>query len=132
MSRLLKLLASEGPGTFYQGEIPRAIVRQVQANGGVLSEEDFARYRPAMVEPLAVDYRGYRVLTPPPPSGGLTSLQILKTLERHDLSRVQSWGAEYFHLFAEAAKGCWLDRAKYLGDPEVTPIAVDQLLSVEI
>jgi len=131
LAGLLRRLATEGPTAFYQGEVPRTIVRQVQANGGILSEEDFARYRPSIVEPLAIDYRGYCVVTPPPPSGGLTSLQILKTLERHDLSRVQQWGADYFHLFAEAAKPCWQDRAKCLGDPDVTPIAVDQLLSAE-
>jgi gamma-glutamyltranspeptidase / glutathione hydrolase len=131
LARLLRRLAAEGPDAFYRGEIPRAIVRQVRANGGILSEDDFAQYSPSVVEPVAIDYRGYRVLTPPPPSGGLTSLQILKTLERFDLSRLRPWGAEYFHLFAEAARSCWQDRGKYLGDPEVTPIPVDRLLSAE-
>ena len=70
MAALLHRLADEGLEAFYQGAIPRTIVRQVRQNGGILAEEDFARYRPAVVEPLTIDYRGYRVLTPPPPSGG--------------------------------------------------------------
>jgi len=129
LARLLTRLATDGPGALYQGDIPREIVRQVKSNGGILSEADFSQFRPKLVEPLAIDYRGYRALTPPPPSGGLTSLQILKTLEQFDVSKVQPWGAEYFHLFIEAAKPCWQDRSKYLGDPDVTSIAIDDLLS---
>jgi gamma-glutamyltranspeptidase/glutathione hydrolase len=129
MARLLRRLAEEGPDTFYHGEIPRQIVRQVQENGGILAEADFERYRPEVVEPLFVDYHGSRVFTPPPPSGGLTSLQILRTLEHCPLEQRQAWSAGYFHVFAEAAKRAWQDRAKYLGDPECTPIPVDRLLS---
>jgi gamma-glutamyltranspeptidase/glutathione hydrolase len=129
LAGLLRRLAAEGPAAFYQGDIPRTMVRQVRANGGILAKDDFARYRPSLVEPLAVNYRGYRVLTPPPPSGGLTSLQILKTLEQFDLSRLSPWGAEYFHRFVEAAKLCWRDRANYLADPDVTPIPIGRLLS---
>ena len=77
---------------------------QVRAGGGILSEDDFESYEAAVVEPLAIGYRGLRVLTPPPPSGGLTSLQILKVLEQFDLADLELWGAEYFHLFADAAK----------------------------
>ena len=131
MARLLRRLADEGPETFYQGDIARTIVRQVRDHGGILAEEDFARCRAEVMEPLAIDYRGHRVLTPPPPSGGLTSLQILKTLEPFELAQLEPWGAEYFHLFAEASKLSWRDRAKYLGDPDHTPMPVDRLLSEE-
>jgi len=131
MARLLVRLAERGPREFYHGDIPQMIVRQVRSGGGILSEEDLERYQPAVVEPLAIDYRGYRVLTPPPPSGGLTSLQILKILEQFELSNLEPWGAEYFHLFAEAAKQSWQDRATYFGDPDVRPIPIDWLLSEE-
>src|SRR5262249_22003205 len=87
--------------------------------------------RPAVVEPIAIDYHGLRVLTPPPPAGGLTSLQILKTLESFPLRELPPWGAAYFHLFAEAAKPAWQDRAQYLGDPEATPVPVERLLAEE-
>ncbi len=131
IARLLMQLAEQGPRAFYHGDIPKLIVRQVQAGGGILAEEDFERYQPEVVEPLAIDYRRLRVLTPPPPSGGLTSLQILKVLEQFELSKLEAWGAEYFYLFAEAAKLCWLDRTRFLGDPNVTPIPVERLLSDE-
>jgi gamma-glutamyltranspeptidase/glutathione hydrolase len=131
MAQLLKRLAEQGPQSFYQGEIPKTIVRQIRAGGGILAEQDFEQYRPEIVEPLAADYRGYRVLTPPPPSGGLTTLQILSVLERFELSRLEPFGAEHFHLIAEATKLCWQDRLAYFGDPGATPIPVERLLSLE-
>jgi gamma-glutamyltranspeptidase/glutathione hydrolase len=131
LARLLVRLADQGPRAFYQGDIPQMIVRQVRVGGGILAEEDFERYQPSIVEPLAIDYRGIRVLTSPPPSGGLTSLQILKVLEQFELSNLEPWGAEYFHLFAEAAKQCWQDRAAYFGDPDVRPVPIERLLSDE-
>jgi gamma-glutamyltranspeptidase/glutathione hydrolase len=131
MARLLRRLAEQGTGALYHGDIPQMIVRQVRAGGGILAEDDFERYQPEVVEPVAIDYRGISVLTPPPPSGGLTSLQILKVLEQFELSNLEPWGAEYFHLFAEAAKQSWQDRAANLGDPDVRPIPIDRLLSDE-
>jgi gamma-glutamyltranspeptidase/glutathione hydrolase len=131
LARLLRRLIEGGPGLFYHGDIPRTIVRQVRAHGGILAEEDFTAYQAQVVAPLEIDYRGCRVLTPPPPSGGLTSLQILKTLEAFDLARRQPWDAEYFHLLAEASKQAWRDRDQYLGDPERTSIPVGRLLARE-
>jgi gamma-glutamyltranspeptidase/glutathione hydrolase len=131
LARLLRRLIDGGPGLFYHGDIPQRIVRQVREHGGILAEDDFAGYRPQVVPPLEIDYRGCRVVTPPPPSGGLTCLQILKTLEAFELAERPPWDAEYFHLFAEAAKQAWHDRDQYLGDPEWTPIPVGQLLSHE-
>jgi gamma-glutamyltranspeptidase/glutathione hydrolase len=131
LARLLRRLAADGPAGFYHGEVPRTIVRQIRDHGGILAEEDFARYQPGVVQPLAVDYRGHRVYTPPPPSGGLTSLQILRTLERFDLATMKPWSAEYFHAVAEAAKLAWRDRTTCVGDPDATPVPVDRLLSAE-
>jgi gamma-glutamyltranspeptidase/glutathione hydrolase len=131
MAKLLRRLAEHGPQAFYHGEIPETIVRQVHAGGGILAEEDFERYQPEVIEPLAIAYRGYRILTPPPPSGGLTSLQILKVLESFELSSLEPWSADYFHLFAEAAKQCWQDRLTYCGDPDVTSIPIERLVSEE-
>jgi gamma-glutamyltranspeptidase/glutathione hydrolase len=122
-------LGDEGPQSFYRGDIPQTIVRQVRENDGILVEEDFQRYVASIVEPLASEYRDYRLLTPPPPSGGLTTLQILKVLERFELSQVEQWGAEYFHLLAEATKQCWHDRLSYFGDPDFAAIPIEQLLS---
>jgi gamma-glutamyltranspeptidase/glutathione hydrolase len=131
LARLLIRLADEGPQAFYYGDVPRRIIQQTSAGGSVLSAADFERCQAELIEPLSINYRGYQVLTPPPPSGGLTSLQILKVLEFFDLSALEPWGADFFHLFAEAAKLCWQDRARHFGDPHVVPIPVEELLSTD-
>ena len=79
LANLLRRI-NDDPMSFYRGEIPRTIVKQVAAAGGILSEEDFTRYEPRVVEPLSVRYKGYELFTPPPPAGGVTTLAILKTL----------------------------------------------------
>ncbi|MEO6435320.1 MAG: gamma-glutamyltransferase [Tepidisphaeraceae bacterium] len=129
LAAMLRILATQGPEAFYHGEIPRRIVKQVREHGGVLSEEDFARYQPTLVEPLRIDYRGHALFTPPPPSGGISMLQILKTLEQFDLSKLAPWSADYFHLLVEAAKLCWADRAMCLGDPDFVKMPIEDLLS---
>jgi gamma-glutamyltranspeptidase/glutathione hydrolase len=127
---LAELLArlEDDPRAFYQGDIPRAIAKQVKEQGGILAEADFAAYRARVVEPLAVEYRGHRLFTPPPPSGGLTSLAILQTLEHFEIPKYQQWGAPYFDLFVEAAKLCWEERRRHLGDPDFVKASFDGLL----
>jgi gamma-glutamyltranspeptidase/glutathione hydrolase len=117
LAGLLLRLAADGPRAFYQGDLPRAIVRQVREHGGILAEEDFAEYRPRIVEPLSGEYRGRRVLTPPPPSGGIATLDMLATLHRQEIGDLSPSGAHYFHLVAEAAERAWADRGN-LGDPD--------------
>jgi gamma-glutamyltranspeptidase/glutathione hydrolase len=118
------------PQSFYTGEIARTIVRTVKAHGGVLSEEDFARFHAQVVDPLTVKYRGMELFTPPPPAGGITTLEILKTLESFDLWRdYPAYGGAYYNLFVGAAKLCWQERERWLGDPEFVKIPFDVLLS---
>jgi gamma-glutamyltranspeptidase/glutathione hydrolase len=130
LGRLIRRLAAD-PKSLYHGEIPREIVRQVRAHGGILSEEDFARYEPHVVDALHVNYQGFDLHTPPPPSGGLTTLSILKTLEDFDLGAREKWGAPYFELFSEASRLCWDERRKFLGDPDFVHPPMDELLSDE-
>ena len=129
LARLMQRLADDGPESFYRGDIPRAIVKQVRDHGGILSEEDFARYQPTLSEPVSINYRGHDLFTAPPPSGGITSLGILKTLEQFEIAGLDPCGAPYFHLFVEAAKRCWSERHQHLGDPDFVRIPVDDLLS---
>lgn len=129
LARVIRRLSEEGLASFYSGNIAQSIIKQVTEHGGFLTEEDFMRCRAAVVEPVCIGYRGYDICTPPPPSGGLTSLQTLKVLENFDLGSMQPWGADYFHHFAEAAKLCWQDRNAYLGDPDFVSIPVNELLS---
>jgi gamma-glutamyltranspeptidase/glutathione hydrolase len=97
----------------------------------VLSEEDFAHYVATPVEPLKITYRGYELLTPPPPAGGITSLQAIKILEQFDTSSIERWGAERLHLAAEALKRGWGDRDRYVGDPQFVDVPLEMLLSDE-
>ena len=131
LARLIARLGDEGPESFYRGEISGAIVKQIREHGGILSAADFANYKPTITEPLKINYRGYDVFTPPPPSGGITMLQILKTLETFDMGTMTKWGASYLHLVAETAKLCWADRARTLGDPDFVQMPIDELLSTE-
>lgn len=130
-AQVIRAVIERGANAMYRGEIPREIVRQVRAHGGVLSEEDFVHYTPMLVEPAKIDYRGYEVFTPPPPSGGITSIQAMKILEQFDLSSLPRWGAEYVHLVAEALKRCWGDRNQYLGDPQFVDVPMEMLLSAD-
>jgi gamma-glutamyltranspeptidase/glutathione hydrolase len=130
-ARLLRRLADEGPDAFYHGEIPRQIVRQIHDHGGILSEEDFASYKPTEVQPDSASYRGVQFYTPPAPSGGLTTLQILKALEHFDVKTMEPWGAKFVHVLAEVTKACWQDRERYFGDPDAVKIPREKLLSEE-
>ena len=133
LARLLRRLADEGPAAFYEGEIAQSIVRYLHDRGGILTEEDFRSYRPQIVEAAAhttVPRRRFELYTPPPPSGGITSLGIVQTVERFDSAGAWSHGAaQYFHVLAEAMKICWQERHQHLGDPDFVSIPIEQLLS---
>jgi gamma-glutamyltranspeptidase/glutathione hydrolase len=155
LAKVLRQLATEGPACFYHGDIPKKIVSQIQSHAGLLTENDFAEYRPQKSDPLAIRYRNHDLYTPPPPSGGLSTFQILKVLEQFNLAhsprRGEGWGegvaldrevassslmlsqnpwtAHYFHLFTEATKLCWQDRIQLMGDPDFVKIPIAELLS---
>lgn len=131
LARLIHQLAEadDPAAAFYRGDVARAIVRQVRENGGILTEEDFARYEARIADPLKISYRGYELYTPAPPAGGITSLAILKTLESFDLPSFEHWGAPYYELFAEACRLCWQERAAALGDPDFVAVPAEQMLS---
>lgn len=127
--KFLRILAEKGPKALYNGELPRMICKQVQANGGILAEEDFHASLAQDVTPMHIKYRGCDVYTSPLPSGGLSTLQILKTLDRFELTGDRLYNPQTMHLFAEVAKRVWEDRLTYLGDPEFSKIPVDRLMS---
>jgi gamma-glutamyltranspeptidase/glutathione hydrolase len=135
LARLLHRLADEGPRSFYGGDLARSIVNFLRERGGILTEHDFHAYRPQIVEPLSalVDGRPQRgqlqLYTPPPPSGGITSMAIVQTVDRFDPGRMEPWSAPYYHVLSEAMKLCWAERHLHLGDPAFIDIPVDILLS---
>jgi gamma-glutamyltranspeptidase/glutathione hydrolase len=122
-------LQQHGPREFYEGETARRIAAAMAAHGGTITLEDLKNYRPAERTPLRGQYRGYDIITmPPPSSGGIALLQMLQMLEPHDVAALGHNSAAKYHLFAEVMKRAFRDRAEYLGDPDFVRVPVAQLL----
>jgi gamma-glutamyltranspeptidase/glutathione hydrolase len=136
LARLLRRLADEGPQSFYESDTAQSIVRYLHERGGILTEEDFYSYRPRIVDVLrgTIDSRPHngqlQLFTPPPPSGGITSLGIVQTVMQFlETEHFEPWSGRYFHVLTEATKICWLERRQYLGDPDSVGIPAGNLLS---
>jgi gamma-glutamyltranspeptidase/glutathione hydrolase len=130
LARILRLLAVHGPDAFYQGPIARAIVDEMRAHGGLIAEEDLARYQPTIWEGgLAIHYRGHLVVGDPGACGSDTALHCLKLLEQLHPSIVAAGGADAAHLRAEAYRRAFADRSRYAGDPKQVPVPWRGLLS---
>ena len=130
LGETLKAIASQGVDAFYRGWIGEAIAETIKKEGGVLTIEDLKNYRPVWREPLVGSYRRRTVITmPPPSSGGVAILQMLKVLEGHQLSALAHNSATYLHLLAETMKHAFADRAQYLGDPGFVKAPIAMLTS---
>lgn len=130
LARTLQTLAKSGPKPFYSGPLAQAMVDTVKAGGGLLTLEDLAAYKTRAHEPLEGSYRGYRILTMPPPSaGGLAVLQVLGALERLRPQGLDYRDPEDLHLYVEAVRRVYVDRVKYLGDPAFVKIPMESLTS---
>jgi len=126
----LRQIAEHGPTAFYEGAIAERIVADMAAHGGLMTEADLAAYRPVARVPVKGSYRGYEILSmPPPSSGGVHLVQILNILEGFPLAELGHNGAETIHLMAEAMKLAYADRSEYLGDPDFWPVPVEGLTS---
>ena len=115
--RTLKVIAAGGADVFYRGEIAEAIVKEfAEKGGGWITKEDLASYKAVLREPIEGTYRGYKVITlPPPSSGGLTLIELLNILEGYDLAKLGQGSAEYLGVCIEAQKLAFADRAKLHG-----------------
>lgn len=122
-------LAEQGRDAFYNGEIARVIADYMQANGGFLAYEDLAAHRSEWVDPVAVNYRGYDVWQLPPNGQGIAGLQMLNILEAWDIGAMGFGSADYLHLFLEAKKLAFEDRARFYADPEFADVPTDALIS---
>jgi gamma-glutamyltranspeptidase/glutathione hydrolase len=131
LARTLRTLARGGRDAFYKGEIARAIVDYCQKNGGFLSMQDFAEHKSEWIDPIATDYRGYRVYECPPNGQGLTALLALNILEGFDLASMNTRPDLYYHTLIEATKLAFADRNRYIADPAFAKVPVRQLLSKE-
>ena len=128
----LQLIAEQGPDAFYRGAIAEMIVAEMEAGGGLIDMESLAAYKPVVREPLRGSYRGFKIVTmPPPSSGGVHLIQMLNVLEHFPVASL-GWGsADGIHLLAEVMRLAYADRSKHLADPDFYPVPVEWLTSAD-
>ena len=125
----LQKISDGGRDAFYKGEIARTIDVYFKANGGFLTYEDLATHQGEWVEPVSTNYRGFDVWELPPNGQGIAALQMLNVLEGYDFSKIAYGSAEHVHLFVEAKKLAFADRARWYADPAFQPAPVAKLIS---
>lgn len=122
-------LQKNGPREFYEGATARLIADAMKKNGGLITLADLQAYQVAERTPLHGTYRGYDIITmPPPSSGGIALLQMFAMLEPHDVGALGAQSAAKYHLFTEVMRRAFRDRAEYLGDPDFVKVPVAELL----
>jgi gamma-glutamyltranspeptidase/glutathione hydrolase len=131
LADFFELVARDGAQAFYQGEIAERIVRFSEAHGGRFTLRDFRDHRADWVEPVTSSYRGYDVWELPPNGQGIAALQILNILEHFDVGSLEPNSAEHLHLFLEAKKLAFEDRAVYYADMDFADVPVQRLISKE-
>ena len=130
LGKALQLIADQGADVFYKGEIGEAMVATLAKYDGVMTMDDLAGYEVHELKPVTGDYRGYTVISSPPPSSGGTHLiEILNILENFDMASMEVNSAEYVHLFAETFKLAFADRAKYMADTNFVTVPLGGLTS---
>lgn len=132
LAATLKLIAAKGVNEFYKGSIARKIAAAMQKNGGLISLADLANYKPKIRKPLTGKYKGYEIITmPPPSSGGTVLLEILNITEPFNIgwNSTGFGSSRHVHLVTEAMKHAYADRAEYMGDPDFVRVPVDMLVS---
>jgi gamma-glutamyltranspeptidase/glutathione hydrolase len=129
LAATLERIAAGGRDAFYRGEIGRSLETFLARHGGFLSARDLADHQSHWVEPISTSYRGYDVWELPPNTQGLAALQMLNILEGFDLTRFGFGSPEHLHLFVEAKKLAFEDRAKYYADPDGTRLPIQELLA---
>lgn len=126
----LELIAEQGADVFYHGEIADAIVEAVNDNGGLMTKEDLAGYKPNLLEPLVSTYKDYSIYAlPPSSSGGTHLLEILNILEARDTASAPLNSDTYIHDFSEAMKIAFADREEYMADPAFAEVPLEGLIS---
>ena len=130
LAKSLRLIAKQGAKAFYQGEIATKIAKEMQSQGGTMTLEDLKAYKVVERQPIIGDYRGYKVVTmPPPSSGGVHLIEILNMLEHYPIKEDGVNSAKNIHHMAESMKLAYADRSEYLGDPDFVKIPVTGLTS---
>ena len=131
LANTYKEIAKSYGESFYKGDIARIISKFITEQGGFLTEDDLKNYQPEWITPVSSNYRGFDVWELPPNGQGIAALQILNILEQYDISNMGHNSAEYIHIFTEAKKLAYEDRAKYYADMNFADVPVIELISKE-
>lgn len=130
LAKTLEQIRDKGRDGFYNGIVADELVAEMQGGNGLISKEDLQNYHAVWRTPITGDYKGFKIITmPPPSSGGIALLQLLKSVEKYPLSR---WGYNRdstVQLMVEAERRVYADRSKYLGDPDFYKVPMDSLLN---
>jgi gamma-glutamyltranspeptidase/glutathione hydrolase len=130
LGKTLRAIATDGPDAFYKGWIAEAIEADMQANGGLITKEDLAKYQAKERTPLRGRYKDFEIVSMPPvSSGGVALIEMLNILEPMNLKAKGLLSAEALHLQIEAMRRAYLDRARHLGDPDFVKVPVEMLTS---
>jgi gamma-glutamyltranspeptidase/glutathione hydrolase len=132
LAKVLKRIRDKGARDFYEGQTAQLLASDMQSHGGLVTLDDLKNYRVIERQPLTGSYRGYTIITAPPPSsGGVGILQMMGVLEGTSFAREAPGSAASLHLMAEAMRRYFADRSEYLGDPAFTKVPVTALLNKE-
>jgi gamma-glutamyltranspeptidase/glutathione hydrolase len=128
LARTLERIA-QNPDDFYKGTLAKEIAAAMQKGSGLVTAEDLAEYEVKEREPIRGSYRGYDIISAPPPSsGGVALVETLNILENYDLAKLGNRSADSIHLTIEAFRRAFMDRAEFMGDPDYTRIPVASLI----
>ena len=129
LSNTYKQIAKSYGESFYKGDIAKTISEFIVEQGGFLTVDDLKSYKPEWIKPVSSNYRGYDVWELPPNGQGIAALQILNILEQYEIDKMGHNSVEYIHLFTEAKKLAYEDRAKYYADMNFADVPVEELIS---
>ena len=129
LGAVLEHIQKKGRDGFYKGKVARLLIKEIKSGKGIISRKDLANYRSEWRTPLIGDYKGYRIITmPPPSSGGVALLQLLKLTEKYPI-RQWGWNTDStLQVMIEAERRVYADRAKFMGDPDFVKIPVTEML----
>ena len=132
LGRTLRAIATDGPNAFYTGWIADSLDADMRANGGIMRKADLAAYEAKVRTPVRGTYKGYEIISmPPPSSGGIAMIQMLNMVEGMDLKSKGRYSPETLHIMIESMRRAFLDRARHLGDPDFVQVPVERLTSKE-
>jgi gamma-glutamyltranspeptidase/glutathione hydrolase len=133
LARTLQRISTGGPAGFYEGETALLIEKEMQAHGGLITRQDLRAYAAKRRAPVRGTYRGYEIISmPPPSSGGVALVEMLNILEGYNLEAGRYDSSQNVHWIAEAMRRAFADRAQHLGDPDFNPgMPVERLISKE-